>query len=191
MRDSKNVAFGLMFDLLVVGDTGVDLVLRGDVRPRFGQEEQLLSAGDLVLGGSSTITAAGCARLGLRTRLLAATGADLFGSFVRDRLAERGVELAVLSTVEGLRTGFTVVLSTEDDSSAPADRSLLTMPGALLHLGPDDVTDEILATAPHLHVGAIFLQPRLAAGLGDVFARAKARGVTTSLDTNWDPSGAW
>jgi ribokinase len=49
-------------DVLVVGDANPDLILRGDVRPRFGQAEQLLTAADLVLGGSASITAAGCAR---------------------------------------------------------------------------------------------------------------------------------
>jgi sugar/nucleoside kinase (ribokinase family) len=37
----------------------------------------------------------------------------------------------------------------------------------------------------------LFLQPVLAADLADVFARARAAGVTTSLDTNWDPTGQW
>ena len=83
----------MRLDVLVVGDANPDLVLRGDVRPRFGQAEQLLDAADLVLGGSAAITAAGCARLGLRTALLAAVGDDVFGAFVRERLAERGVEL--------------------------------------------------------------------------------------------------
>jgi len=62
------------FDVLVVGDANPDLLLRGDVRPRFGQAEQLLTGADLVLGGSAAITAAGCARLGLRTALFAAVG---------------------------------------------------------------------------------------------------------------------
>ena len=81
------------FDVLVVGDANPDLLLRGDVRPRFGQVEQLLTGADLVLGGSATITAAGCARLGLRTAVLAAVGDDVFGTVVRDALAARGVEL--------------------------------------------------------------------------------------------------
>jgi hypothetical protein len=53
-------------DVLVVGDANPDLVLPGDVRPRFGQAEQLRTAADLVLAGSAGIVAAG---LGLRTRL--------------------------------------------------------------------------------------------------------------------------
>ncbi|MET7399465.1 PfkB family carbohydrate kinase [Dactylosporangium sp. NPDC005572] len=174
----------MRFDVLVVGDANPDLVLRGDVRPRFGQEEQLLSAADLVLGGSAAITAAGCARLGLRTALLTVTGPDIFGAFVRERLAERGVEVLQPAPTD-TPTGLSVILS------APDDRSILTLPGTIPALRPDDVTDELLASARHVHAASVFLQPELLAGLGGVFARARARGRTTSLDTNWDPDGRW
>ena len=172
------------FDVLVVGDANPDLLLRGDVRPRFGQEEQLLTAADLVLGGSAAITAAGCARLGLRTALLAAVGDDVFGSVTRGHLAERGVHLLPADN-RGAPTGLTVVLS------EPADRGMLTLPGTIPALRPGDVTDELLARARHVHVASLYLQPELAAGLAGVFARAHATGLTTSLDTNWDPAGAW
>ncbi|MFI5908861.1 carbohydrate kinase family protein [Dactylosporangium sp. NPDC051541] len=173
-------------DVLVVGDANPDLVLRGDVRPRFGQEEQLLDAADLVLGGSAAITAMGCARLGLRTGLLAAVGADVFGAFTRERLEERGVRLLPpAADVDATPTGLSVILS------APGDRAILTLPGTIPALRPEDVTDALIAGSRHVHVSSLFLQPGLHAGLAGVFKRAKALGVTTSLDTNWDPSGRW
>ncbi len=52
--------------VLVVGDANVDLVLAGDVVPRFGQAEQLLDAASLVLGGSASIAASAPARSPLR-----------------------------------------------------------------------------------------------------------------------------
>ena len=61
-------------DVLVVGDANPDLILRGDVVPRFGQAEQLLDGADLVIGGSGGIVAHGLARLGRSTRLVAAIG---------------------------------------------------------------------------------------------------------------------
>ena len=167
-------------DLLVVGDANPDLVLRGDVVPRFGQAEQLLDAADLVLGGSAAITACGTARLGVRTRLLAAVGADLYGDFVREALLTRGVDLTDVRTVRE-PTGLSVVLS-------GVDRAILTLSGAIPALRADDIS---LAGVRHLHVASLFLQPALAAGLADVFGRARAAGITTSLDTNWDPSGRW
>lgn len=172
------------FDVLLVGDANPDLLLRGDVRPRFGQAEQLLTSADLVLGGSAAITAAGCARLGLRTALLAAVGDDIFGTITRQHLAERGVRL-LAADPGGAPTGLSVVLS------EPDDRGILTLPGTIPALRPADVTDELLARARHVHVSSLYLQPTLAAGLAGVYARAHALGLTTSLDTNWDPAEAW
>ncbi len=172
------------FDVLVVGDANPDLLLRGDVRPRFGQQEQLLTGADLVLGGSAAITATGCARLGLRTALLTAVGDDFFGALVREKLRARDVHLIGVSA-EGVPTGLTVVLN------EPDDRSMLTLPGTIAALRPEDVTDELLGRTRHVHVASLYLQPALAAGLAPVFARARQKGVTTSLDTNWDPAGKW
>ena len=173
-------------DVLVVGDANPDLVLRGDVRPRFGQAEQLLSGADLVLGGSAAITAAGCARLGLGTSLLTAIGDDVFGDITRERLTERGVELILPRAATGLPTGLSVILTPDED-----DRAILTLPGTIPTLLPEDITDEHLAGTRHLHVSSLYLQPRLAAGLAGVFERARAQGVGTSLDTNWDPTEKW
>jgi sugar/nucleoside kinase (ribokinase family) len=171
------------FDVLVVGDANPDLLLRGDVRPRFGQAEQLLTGADLVLGGSAAITAAGCARLGLRTALLAAVGDDVFGGLIRAQLADLNVHLIPVRT--GEPTGLTVVLS------EPDDRGMLTLLGSIPALRPADVTDELLARTRHVHVSSLYLQPALAAGLAGVFARARRSGLTTSLDTNWDPAEEW
>jgi ribokinase len=165
--------------LLVVGDANPDLVLRGDVVPRWGQSEQLLDAADLVLGGSAAITACGAARLGVPTALLAAVGADVYGDFVRSALSSRGVSARLVTVPEP--TGLSVILSA-------ADRTILTLTGAIGALDPAGITIDGYA---HLHVASYFLQPKLAAGLADVFARAHAAGVTTSLDTNWDPAERW
>jgi len=173
-------------DVLVVGDANPDLVLRGDVRPRFGQAEQLLTGADLVLGGSAAITAAGCARLGLDTALVTALGDDVFGAITRQRLDERGVRLLLPAEATGVPTGLSVILSAADD-----DRAILTLPGTIPALRPEDLTDEHLAAARHVHVSSLYLQPRLAAGLAAVFERARALGVGTSLDTNWDPAEKW
>jgi sugar/nucleoside kinase (ribokinase family) len=48
-----------------------------------------------------------------------------------------------------------------------------------------------LGEQSHLHLASYFLQPTLARGLGGLLRDARARGVTTSLDTNWDPSETW
>lgn len=173
------------FDLLVVGDTNPDLILLGDVRPQFGQVEQLLEAADLVLGGSAAITATGTARLGLATALVSRVGADQFGDSALAELTAREVDVTAVIRDEETPTGLTVILSERHD------RAILTLPGCIPTLRASDVGDELLRQTAHVHVSAYFLQPMLAAGLGDLFDRAHAAGCTTSLDTNWDPAQQW
>jgi len=60
--------------VLVAGDANLDLVLGGDVVPRFGQAEQLLDSAQLVLGSSAGICASGLARLGVDVALVARVG---------------------------------------------------------------------------------------------------------------------
>jgi hypothetical protein len=79
-------------EVLVIGDANPDLVLGGDVEPKFGQVEKLVDSAELVLGGSGAIVAVGLARLGVPTALAATVGDDLFGRFVRDELAASGVD---------------------------------------------------------------------------------------------------
>lgn len=172
--------------VLVVGDANVDLVLRGDVVPRFGQAEQLLESGDLVLGGSASIVACGLARLGVPTSLVARVGDDVLGRFTLDALRACGVRTDLVEVDPTLPTGLSVILS------APHDRAILTVPGTIPTLTPARVADVLAATdARHVHVASYFLQPALASGLPQVLGVARARGMTTSLDTNWDPAERW
>jgi len=172
--------------VLVVGDANVDLVVQGDVIPRFGQAEQLLDVADLVLGGSASIVAIGLARLGVDTSLAAVVGDDEFGGVMRAALAVDGVRLDALHTHPTLPTGISVILSTSED------RSILTLPGTVPLLTAAEVRDAVGLLAPgHVHFASYFLQPSLAAELPELLAWLRARGVATSLDTNWDPAERW
>lgn len=180
---------GCPASVLVVGDVNPDLVLRGDVIPRFGQVEQLLSTADLVIGGSAGITAHGFARLGRPVALAAAVGADSFGAIVTDALAAAGVDVSALVVRAAVPTGLTVVLSTGPD------RAILTLPGTIPTLTADEVRAAVRRAVPtglrHVHVCALFLQPALTKELAELLAEIRAAGLTTSLDTNHDPAGDW
>ncbi len=174
--------------VLVVGDLNPDLVLRGDVVPRFGQAEQLLDEATLLIGGSAGITAHGFARLDRPVSLVAAVGSDVFGRQVCDELAAAGVDVDPVLRRIDQSTGLTVVLSRADD------RAILTLPGAIASLTADEVrtaADRLGPSLAHVHVSSLFLQPALAESLGAVLAELRARGLTTSLDTNDDPAGRW
>ena len=168
--------------VLVIGDANVDLVLRGDVVPRFGQEEQLLSEAALVLGGSAAIVACGLARLGVPTSLAAVVGDDDFGAFALDALRAAGVDTGAIRVDAQRPTGISVILSGDDD------RAILTLPGAIPALGDDDVPREGFGW---VHVASPFLMPEFTASSAQRLSGFRAAGAGTSLDTNWDPSGRW
>ncbi len=172
------------YRVAVVGDANVDLILRGDVRPRFGQAEQLLDAGELVLGSSAGITASGLARLGVETSLIACVGTDMFGGFVLDALRELGVDTAGIRVVPETPTGLSVVLS------EPGDRSILTLLGAIAEVTPNDVL-AVGDALDHVHFASYFLTPAIVEGFVDLATRLRQRGVVVSLDTNWDPTEQW
>jgi len=172
-------------DLLVLGDANPDLVLTGDVEPAFGQAERLVDEAHLTVGGSGAIVACGAARLGLRVGFCGVVGNDLFGRFLRDELDRSGVDLGWLVVDPDRPTGVTVVLA------RPNDRAILTHPGTIGSLRVELVDPALLDNARHVHVSSYFLQHRLAPDLPAMFGRVHARGATTSVDPNWDPSERW
>src|SRR5262249_6954778 len=173
------------FDVLVVGELNVDLILDGlCALPEVGKEILACSM-TLTLGSSSAIFASNLSCLGPRVAFLGKVGCDLFGSFVMERLRARGVDTSRVVTVPGLATGATVALNHGED------RAMITAMGAMEHLTLADVTAGHLASARHLHVSSVFLQPGLAPDMATLFRRAREAGMSTSFNPQWDPAEAW
>jgi len=173
-----------LHDVAVLGDCCPDIILSGDVDPRFGQAEQLVS-GEILVGGSGAIFAAGAARLGLRTALLATLGSDSFGRGLLEELGERGVDTGGVVVLEGERTGLSVILD------RGGDRAILTSMGTFSMLRRELIDKELLSGARHVHVSSYFLQTELRPQLPELLAGIRERGATVSLDTNWDPAERW
>jgi sugar/nucleoside kinase (ribokinase family) len=173
------------FDVLIPGEINPDLILSGDVVPAFGQVEKLVDSAALTIGSSSVITACGMARLGLMVAFIGVCGDDLFGRFMLDEMKMRGIDTSAVIIDPDRSTGLTVILNKRND------RAMLTHPGAISDLRAENVTDDLLRQSRHLHVASYFLQTTLQPSLSNLFRRAHALGLTTSLDTNWDPSGQW
>jgi ribokinase len=172
-----------MLEVLVVGDANPDLVLTGDVVPRFGQAEQDVEAA-VALGGSGAIAAAALARLGVGVGIAAAVGDDDLGRLIGAKLAERGVATAALQR-STRPTGLSVHLLRD------GDRAILTSTGAIADL---DVAAACAAIAPgvrHVHLSSVYLVPPLLADGRRLLAAARAAGATVSVDTNYDPTEAF
>ena len=174
-----------MFDILVAGEINPDLILSGNVLPEFGQVEKLMDGAALTIGSSSAIFACGAARLGLLVAFMGVCGDDVFGRYMLDEMQKRNVDISNVIVRPDGRTGLSVIFT------QGTDRAILTYPGLIAALGADDVSDGLLRQARHLHVASYFLQANLQPGLPGLFSRAHSLGLTTSLDTNWDPASEW
>jgi ribokinase len=101
------------------------------------------------------------------------------------RLEQSGVDTNYVTVDSSLKTGLGIALC------PPGDRAILTYMGTINVLTPADVSDELLSSTRHLHHGSYFLHSGLRPGIACIFRRARDIGVTTSLDTNWDPDDRW
>ena len=174
------------YDLIVAGEINPDLILSGpELEPHFGQVEVLAADAELTAGSSAVIFACGAARLGLRVAFVGVIGDDLFGHFMLDGLVEAGIDSKYVYIDQALKTGLSVILNRDQD------RAILTYPGAIGALQSEQVSDELLSQARHLHVTSYFMQTALQPGLPNLFRRAQRLGLSTSLDTNWDPQESW
>ena len=159
-----------------LGDLTLDVIVRlaGPIAPG-GDTDALISVGP---GGQAANVAAWCAELGARARFVGKTGADASGELVRERLAERGVEIA--GPVGGRNGSICSLVSAEGERSMAADR------GSARDLAADELDPEWFR-CDHLHVSgyALLVEPVRSAALQGV-ELARAHGVRVSVDlSSW------
>ena len=101
------------YDLLTMGRSSIDLYAN-DVGVPFVD----IGSFAAYVGGCPTNIAVGARRLGLRTALLSAVGADVVGDFITTFLRREGVETAFIPTKAGRRSSA-VVLGIEPPDKFP------------------------------------------------------------------------
>src|SRR5215813_5614270 len=173
------------FDLSVVGELNLDLVLYGLPAQLELDREHLASDLRLTLGSSSAIFAHNLALLGNRVGFNSAIGDDPLGELCLARLAESGADISAVRKFPGRQTGLTVILP------RPQKRYILTYPGIMAEMRFEDLDPAFVFNARHLHLSSYFLQRALRPRISDLFRLAKKAGLTTSLDTNDDPENRW
>ena len=173
-------------DIVVVGEINPDVIVADpDPVPIFDEVERVVDTIRMTVGSSSAIFACGAARVGLRVAFAGVVGDDALGRFMLDAMAERGIDVSACVVDPHRPTGATVIMT------SPSQRAMLTAMGAIGALDVDAVPSSLIARARHLHLGAFYLQDRSRDRLPGFFAAARERGLTTSFDTNWDPTERW
>jgi sugar/nucleoside kinase (ribokinase family) len=173
------------FDISVVGELNLDLVLYGLPGHFDLDREYLASDLTLTLGSSSAIFAHNLALLGTRVGFHSAIGDDPLGKMCLERLTESGVDVSAVRTFPGKKTGLSVILP------QPEKRFILTYPGVMAEMRFEDLDLGRVFDAQHLHLSSYFLQKALRPRVPDLFRLAKEAGLSTSMDTNDDPDNRW
>lgn len=144
----------------------------------------LLEAGAATLSTGGPVSNTGLAlhRLGVPVRLIAKVGDDAFGHVVT-RIIDT-IDPALLSGMEldpQAITSYSIIISPPH-----TDRIFLHCPGANHDFGSAEVSRDQLAQADLLHFGYPPVMRRIYSNggreLADLMRRAKAQGLTTSLD---------
>ena len=174
---------------VVAGHLCLDIIpdLTINARSRFDTlfvPGHLTEVGPVTLSTGGPVSNTGLAmnKLGIRTQLMGKVGNDLFGQAVRQVVASYGADLADGMLVdETTSTSYTVIINPPG-----VDRTFLHCPGANDTFCADDVRYDVLAGVRLFHFGypPIMRQMYINDGvqLVEVFQRARATGVTTSLD---------
>ncbi|MBW8746333.1 MAG: carbohydrate kinase family protein [Acidobacteria bacterium] len=172
-------------DLVVLGETNLDLILYGLDEELPFEREVLAKDFRMTLGGSSSILAHNLAMLGCRVGFITRVGGDPLGAIALERLYEAGVDLPRDVVQAQSQTGVTILLH------HGATRRILTYPGIMAELTAEEIDREYLRQAKHLHISSLFLQRGLHAGLPELCRELRSEGCTVSLDTNDDPDDQW
>lgn len=177
------VEINAIAEAVVAGHISLDLypALHGPAQLEPGR---LVVVGPAAFSTGGAVANVGLAlhRLGVRVRLVAKVGDDLFGGAVLDALAAHDERLREgIVVAAGEATSYTIVINPPG-----VDRSFLHCPGANETFSAADVPYDALAGVRVFHFGYPPLMPRMyadgGAELRATLASVQAAGVATALD---------
>lgn len=172
-------------DILLIGELNPDIIITELQGPPKPGREIIANNARLSLGSSTAICACQISKLGLTVQLLSKVGKDDFGRYCVDFLKKNKVGTSGIKYDASIGTGLTVSLALDND------RAFVTYLGTTENFTYQDVDLKYFKTAKHLHMSSFFLLKKLRPDFAPLFKEAKKNGLTTSLDTGWDPDEKW
>ena len=138
-------------------------------------------------GGCAINTATALVRLGIPVEVVGKVGADPFGDFLLDALAERGIGNHGVKRDPEAGTSATMVMVEPD-----GERRFVHYIGANARLKLEDVEFEMIGTASILHIAGALVMPGIdGEPTAELLRKARESGLNTFLDTVWDDTGRW
>ena len=172
--------------VLCSGNISFDILMRPVDRLEWGTStwaEEWLED----MGGNGSNTSYTLAMLGTPTRLHGMVGSDSYGAGLLAKLEGAGVDLGAVSRSNAPTTTTICVVN------SAGNRLFLQRVGSSNEAfsQPFDFNPEFTAGHSHYHLANLYSLPNMIHRGAEVLQRARAAGMTTSLDTGWDQSGAW
>ena len=168
-------------DVISIGRSSVDLY-GGQVGGRLEDMRTFRK----YIGGSPTNTAAGAARLGLKSAVITRVGDEHMGRFIREQLHAEGVDVRGVITDPERLTAL-VLLGIRDQESFPL--IFYRENCADMALAPEDIDPHFIAEARCvLASGTHVSHPRTEAATLRAVDLARAGGAKTILDIDYRPN---
>ena len=165
--------------ILVVGAVVCDIAAK-PVGPDAIEKRRIeIDSLNISGGGDANNASIDLATFGEEVRIVSKVGDDFLGSMLTDQLRKKGVDTRYLIHDPDMETTAAVLMLGPGGSSTISARKN----GACDTICEKDIPDEALDWADHLHVVNVLNMPQLDGhGLAELFRRAHAHGITTSMD---------
>jgi sugar/nucleoside kinase (ribokinase family) len=174
-------------DVVCLGILVADAVARPVDAPPLRGKLSVVDELALHGGGCALNTASGLTRLGLRAEVAGKVGADPFGDFLLELLDARGIGREGVIRDPESATSASVVLVSSD-----AERTFIHCPGASGAIRADELDPAVVYAGRALHVaGSLVMEQLDGEPTARILAEARERGLHTSIDTVFDPTGRW
>ena len=153
-------------DIVTIGEVLIDLT-------QTGKDERGIPQFAANPGGAPANLAVAAARLGAQTAFIGKVGADAFGRYLKEVLAENKVDVSGMAVVSV-------------DATGERDFSFYRSANADVMLCKEDISEGALKAAKIVHFGSVSLtaDPSRTATL-DAAARAKKLGAVITYDPNY------
>jgi sugar/nucleoside kinase (ribokinase family) len=174
-----------MSKVLFVGEINVDVMMGGMATPPIVDREVPATTWEVVMGGSTMISACVYSNLGGESSFAGLAGKDEYGDFMLRGMRESGLETDLVRRSTEVRTGVTVNMISGNT------RTQATYPGTIEEYDGAGLDETSLARFSHVHFAGLYLETKLRPRLKGILETARRLGVTTSLDPQWDSTERW
>ena len=169
-------------DVVTIGDVNIDIItapLSSNIVSR--KDVEVPTKIFRTLGGNAGNCAMALSQLGLKSRLIGALSDDPASIWLMNQLKVNRVDFH--NAYKKIQAAITIALTYKDGT-----RTLLSDFGSNFLLSPEDIDMKLIEGQHLLRAGYWWAPNLMGDGTKQLFRRAHAKNMTTSLDIGWDPN---